>query len=137
MVKGLNRNIQALFFLFLKLVYIRVNGGDIMDEFIDFLADHGLTITSFSRLISVNSSTLKRFIADSGSVGDEPREKITVGKRVLEKTGLVRPRLSHEDMREMVHRGSYKEQHTIDVVRFERDFKRAFKAEIGGDACGN
>lgn len=101
-----------------------------MTEFREKLAEHSLTLTSFSKLIGVSPKVLNKYEVDSKGIKDIYRVKIEVGLRVLEETGLVRPRLSADDMREISYFGVGSDAHFNNVLRFEKDFKRAFREDL-------
>lgn len=97
-----------------------------MSELREFLGEHNMGISTLAKLIRVSRNSILRFEDDPERCVNKTRMKIELALEMIREENWVRPVL---DRRYLVDsRDSYcrRENHLLDVVRFEKEFRERF-----------
>lgn len=92
----------------------------------EFLNSHNMGISTLAKLIGVSRNSILRYENNPKRCVGMTRRKIELALEMIREENWVRPML---DRRYLVDsRDSYclRENHLMDVVRFEREFKERF-----------
>lgn len=101
-------------------------------ELREFLGEHNMGITTLAKLIGVSRNSILRYEDNPKRCVGMTRIKIEVALEMIREENWVRPIL---DRRYLVDsRDSYclRENHLMDVVRFEREFRERFEELFKG-----
>lgn len=100
-----------------------------MSEIREFLQKYNLGFNSYSKMINMGLSTLRKYEQDPKSVGVNSRVRIETGLLVLERENHIRPIVQDIGDDISVYRG-IRGSHFRNVLRYEKDFRQMFAAEL-------